>query len=89
MAVMVHSGAWGKLIHEKNQMSKISWHCPFNSYHARVSLAYLYKSFGLCGRGRVLAGHEDQFLDTLCKKGQNQHRAKILSPLMGAKASMQ
>ncbi len=30
MAVMVHSGDWGKLIHEKNQKSKISWHCPFN-----------------------------------------------------------
>ncbi len=25
---MVYSG-WGKLIHEKNQKSKISWHCPF------------------------------------------------------------
>ncbi len=23
--------AWGKLIHEKNQKSKISWHCPFNT----------------------------------------------------------
>jgi hypothetical protein len=23
------SGAWGKLIHEKNLKSKISWHCPF------------------------------------------------------------
>jgi hypothetical protein len=22
---------WGKLIHEKNQESKISWHCPFKS----------------------------------------------------------
>ncbi len=22
--------AWGKLIHEKNQKSKISWHCPSN-----------------------------------------------------------
>jgi hypothetical protein len=22
-------GAWGKLIHEKKQKSKISWHCPF------------------------------------------------------------
>ncbi len=21
--------AWEKLIHEKNQQSKISWHCPF------------------------------------------------------------
>ncbi len=28
-ALMVYSGAWGKLIHEKNQKSKISWHCPF------------------------------------------------------------
>ncbi len=26
---MVYWGAWGKLIHEKNQKSKISWHCPF------------------------------------------------------------
>ncbi len=29
MAVIVYSDAWGKLIHEKNQQSKISWHCPF------------------------------------------------------------
>ena len=26
---MRYSGAWGKLIHEKNEKSKISWHCPF------------------------------------------------------------
>jgi hypothetical protein len=26
---MVNSGASGKLIHEKNLKSKISWHCPF------------------------------------------------------------
>jgi hypothetical protein len=24
-----YSGAKGKLIHEKNQKQKISWHCPF------------------------------------------------------------
>ncbi len=29
MALMVYSGACGKLIHEKNLKSKISWHCPF------------------------------------------------------------
>ena len=29
---MVYSDAWGKLIHEKNQKSKISWHCPFKYY---------------------------------------------------------
>ncbi len=28
---MVYSGAWGKLIHEKNQKSKLSWHCPLKS----------------------------------------------------------
>ncbi len=27
-ALMVYSGAWGKLNHEKNQNQKISWHCP-------------------------------------------------------------
>jgi hypothetical protein len=26
---MGYSGAGGKLIHEKNQKQKISWHCPF------------------------------------------------------------
>ncbi len=26
---MVYSGVWGKVIHEKNHKSKISWHCPF------------------------------------------------------------
>jgi hypothetical protein len=30
-ALMVYSGAWGKLIHEKNQKSKISWRCPFKA----------------------------------------------------------
>ncbi len=28
-ALIGHSGAGGKLIHEKNQEQKISWHCPF------------------------------------------------------------
>jgi hypothetical protein len=28
-ALMVYSKAWGKLIHEKNQESKISCYCPF------------------------------------------------------------
>ncbi len=26
---MEYSGAGGKLIYEKNQKQKISWHCPF------------------------------------------------------------
>jgi hypothetical protein len=32
-ALMVYSGAWGKLIHEKNQKQKISWHCPFKRFY--------------------------------------------------------
>ncbi len=28
---MQYSGAGGKLIHQKNQKQKISWHCPFNT----------------------------------------------------------
>ncbi len=27
---MGYSGAGGRLIDEKNQKQKISWHCPFN-----------------------------------------------------------
>ncbi len=30
MILMLLSGAWGKVIHEKNLKQKISWHCPFN-----------------------------------------------------------
>jgi hypothetical protein len=33
---MEYSGAWGKLIHEKNLMTKISWNCPFKQ---KVALA--------------------------------------------------
>ncbi len=37
-ALVVYSGAWGKLIHEKNQKQKISWHCPFNYFYRKVGL---------------------------------------------------
>ncbi len=36
---MLLSGAWGKVIHEKNQKQKISWHCPFK--HRGVKLTVL------------------------------------------------
>ncbi len=32
-----HSGAGGKLIDEKNQKQKISWHCPFNRVQALLA----------------------------------------------------
>jgi hypothetical protein len=28
-SLQIYSGAWGKLIHEKNLKLKIWWHCPF------------------------------------------------------------
>ncbi len=28
MTLLLLSEAWGKMIHEKNQKQKISWHCP-------------------------------------------------------------
>ncbi len=36
---MGYSRAGGKLIHEKNQKQKISWHCPFNDFDAGKSIA--------------------------------------------------
>jgi hypothetical protein len=31
MTLLLFSGAWGKVIHEKNLKQKISWHCPFKA----------------------------------------------------------
>ncbi len=39
---MEYSGAGGKLIHEKNQKQKISWHCPFNPHHSLPAPPSLY-----------------------------------------------
>jgi hypothetical protein len=36
--LMEYSGARGKLIHEKNQKQKISWHCPFKLCNEDVNL---------------------------------------------------
>jgi hypothetical protein len=45
---MEYSGAVGKLIHEKSQKQKISWHCPFNlwSNHSFATSVYLF--VGVC-----------------------------------------
>jgi hypothetical protein len=39
-ARMVYSGAWRKLIHEKNKKSKISWQCPFKCFHSTSTISY-------------------------------------------------
>jgi hypothetical protein len=35
---MEYSGDGGKLIHEKNQKQKISWHCPFKGGTNKIGL---------------------------------------------------
>ncbi len=37
---MEYSGAGGKLINEKNQKQKISWHCPFKLYRMDLQLDF-------------------------------------------------
>ena len=41
---MEYLGAGGKLIHEKNQKQKISWHCPFKMALCIVLYALLCDS---------------------------------------------
>ncbi len=38
---MEYTGAGGKLIHEKNQKQKISWHCPFKHIQIRAQVSAL------------------------------------------------
>ena len=45
---MVYSGDWGKLIHEKNQKSKISWHCPFEVNSKAKIYIYVYSTTQRC-----------------------------------------
>ncbi len=42
---MEYSGAGGKLIHEKNQKQKISWHCPFNMFIKKIWFWYSFLGF--------------------------------------------
>ncbi len=44
---MGYSGAGGKLIHEKNQKQKISWHCPFKGFHL-FTLMRIYNGARSC-----------------------------------------
>ncbi len=40
---MLFSGAWGKMIHEKNLKQKILWHCPFNYKDTKAKCPHLKK----------------------------------------------
>jgi hypothetical protein len=41
---MGYSGAGEKLIHEKNQKQKISWHCPFKPLQKETSSLTIRKA---------------------------------------------
>ncbi len=47
-ALTRYSGAWGKLIHEKNLKSKILWHCPFKLPFACTTLYKVKTSYSCC-----------------------------------------
>ncbi len=54
---MEYSGAGGKLIHEKNQKQKISWHCPFKD--SMLTVVYTNSEQMLLARsGRVVKATE-------------------------------
>ncbi len=42
---MQYCGAGGKLIQEKNQKQKISWHCPFKPHLKIIFKLWIWKSF--------------------------------------------
>ncbi len=44
-----YSGAGGKLIHQKNQKQKISWHCPFKRLREKKSPSLEKQIFFLGG----------------------------------------
>ncbi len=46
---MEYFGAGGKLIHEKNQKQKISWHCPFDRLTVSPTYRTIHKK-GISGR---------------------------------------
>ena len=47
---MDYSVAGGKLIHQKNQKQKISWHCPFKEPKNQFQGAYSDSLCSLAGR---------------------------------------
>jgi hypothetical protein len=47
MTLMLFSGAWGKIIHEKNLKQKVSQHCPFNTSTNKLGNSMLLKGGGV------------------------------------------
>ncbi len=76
---MVYSGAWGKLIHEKNQKQKISWHCPFK----REVTQELFTSHSLVGFDRAtrLCARAPVFLGSYIQNTQKKTQDSFAAPL--------
>ncbi len=47
---MGYSGAGGKLIDEKNQKQKISWHCPFKPGNFKITQNGTKKQKSVCNK---------------------------------------
>jgi hypothetical protein len=60
---MAYSGAWRKLIHEKNQKSKLSWHCPFRN--TRIGFIYSQPALGIDNRHPTTTTDSDIFQSTV------------------------
>jgi hypothetical protein len=57
MVLMEYSGAEGKLIHEKNQKQKVSWHCPFKWIQFfPIKITFLYDFVILANYGLLKPG---------------------------------
>ncbi len=43
ITLLLFSGAWGKVMHEKNLKQKISWHCPFKRFTFILNCLKVYQ----------------------------------------------
>jgi hypothetical protein len=57
------SGAWGKVIHEKNQKQKLSWHCRFKPiFTLHLLLLSSLKSLEYIRKRTYCSGHIQEVL---------------------------
>jgi hypothetical protein len=75
---MLLSGAWGKVIHEKNLKQKISWHCPFKclQIRAQATLASGIDSLESIPRLHSMKNEDDFFLLKRIYSSLNYQRNK-------------